>query len=399
MGVSPPKPIVELVARFERDRKVFLSPDYKEEQLRAEFLNPFFESLGWDVANKAGQTEVYKPVIHEESIKVAGATKAPDYTFRIGGRRVFFAEAKKPAVRIAEDASPAFQLRRYAWTSKLPVSLLSDFEQFAVYDCRIQPYKTDKPATARTMLLGCTDYLERWDDLTGLFSPDAIQKGSLDRYVETSKSRKGTAAVDDAFLAEIEKWRDMLARNIALRNPRLSTRELNFAVQRTIDRLIFLRICEDRGIEHYAFLQSLMNGERVYPRLVKHFRDADDRYNSGLFHFRRKTAKTGTVPRAERSEGLSPAFAASSEDRAEEPDLLTLELDIDDKPLKEIIGSLYYPDCPYEFSVLPADILGQVYEQFLGKVIRLTAGRQAKVEDKAEVPVRACAPDKRLLLF
>jgi hypothetical protein len=136
------------------------------------------------------------------------------------------------------------------------------------------------------MLLGYTDYLERWDDLTSLFSPDAIQKGSLDRYVETSKSRKGTAAVDDAFLAEIEKWRDLLARNIALRNPRLSTRDLNFAVQRTIDRIIFLRICEDCGIEQYQFLQTLMNGERVYPRLVKHFHDADDRCNSGLFHFR-----------------------------------------------------------------------------------------------------------------
>ena len=117
----------------------------------------------------------------------------------------------------------------------------------------------------------------------------------------------------------------------------------------------------DRGIEHYAFLQSLMNGERVYPRLVKHFRDADDRYNSGLFHF------------------------GEEKDRAEAPDKLTLDLDIDDKPLKEIIGSLYYPDCPYEFSVLPADILGQVYEQFLGKVIRLTAGHQAKVEEKPEV--------------
>ena len=128
-----------------------------------------------------------------------------------------------------------------------------------------------------------------------------------------------------------------------------------------LDRLIFLRICEDRGIEHYAFLQSLMNGERIYPRLVKHFRDADDRYNSGLFHF------------------------GEEKDRSEPPDLLTLDLSIDDKPLKEIIGSLYYPDCPYEFSVLPADILGQVYEQFLGKVIRLTAGHQAKVEEKPEV--------------
>jgi predicted type IV restriction endonuclease len=205
MGVSAPATVADLVERFSRDRKVFLSPEYKEEQLRAEFLNPFFESLGWDVSNKAGLTEVFKPVIHEESIKIAGATKAPGYTFRIGGRRVFFAEAKKPAVRIADDASPAFQLRRYAWTSKLPVSLLSDFEQFAVYDCRIQPYKTDKPATARTMLLGYTDYLERWDELLGLFSPDAIQKGSLDRYVETSKSREirksGTLPV---FLSDVK---------------------------------------------------------------------------------------------------------------------------------------------------------------------------------------------------
>jgi len=88
MGASPPATVADLVERFERDRKVSLSPDYKEERLRAEFLNPFFESLGWDVANKAGLTEVFKPVIHEESIKVAGATKAPDYTFRIGGRRV-----------------------------------------------------------------------------------------------------------------------------------------------------------------------------------------------------------------------------------------------------------------------------------------------------------------------
>jgi len=83
---SAPDAVKRLVDHFDQNRKVFLSPDYKEEQLRAEFLNPFFESLGWDIANKAGLTEVFKPVIHEESIKVAGATKAPDYTFRIGGR-------------------------------------------------------------------------------------------------------------------------------------------------------------------------------------------------------------------------------------------------------------------------------------------------------------------------
>jgi type I restriction-modification system DNA methylase subunit len=69
----------------------------------------------------------------------------------------------------------------------------------------------------------------------------------------------------------------------------------------------------------------------------------------------------------------------------EPPDELSLSLTIDDKPLQDILRSLYYPDSPYEFSVLPSDILGQVYEQFLGKVIRLTPSRRAVVEEKPEV--------------
>src|SRR5207249_9886582 len=152
-----------------------------------------------------------------------------------------------------------------------------------------------------------------------------------------------------------------LARNLALRNPKLSQRDLNFSVQRTIDRIVFLRICEDRRIEVYGRLQALLNGEHTYRRLYQLFREADQRYNSGLFYFQKE------------------------KDRAEPPDELTPELEIDDGVLKKIIRRLYYPDSPYEFSVLPADILGQVYEQFLGKVIRLTEGHQAKVDDKPEV--------------
>ncbi len=73
--------------------------------------------------------------------------------------------------------------------------------------------------------------------------------------------------MDAAFLTEIESWRSDLARNLALRNPKLTQRELNFAVQRIIDRIIFLRICEDRGIEDYGRLRALVNGDRIYPRL------------------------------------------------------------------------------------------------------------------------------------
>lgn len=74
-------------------------------------------------------------------------------------------------------------------------------------------------------------------------------KGSFDSFAESNKGKKGTAEVDAAFLKEIEAWRELLARHTALRNPELTQRELNQAVQTIIDRIIFLRICEDRGIE------------------------------------------------------------------------------------------------------------------------------------------------------
>lgn len=356
-----PTVIADLVKRFEEQGDAYKSGAYNEAQLRQEFIDPMFKALGWDMDNVSGYAEAYKDVIHEDAIKIGGATKAPDYCFRIGGTRKFFLEAKKPSIDIKHDASPAYQLRRYAWSAKLPLSILTDFEEFAVYDSRVEPRLDDKASVARVLYLNFHEYVPNWDDIAKIFARDAILKGSFDKFAESTKAKRGTAEVDDAFLSEIEQWRADLARNLALRNPTLSQRDLNFSVQRTIDRIVFLRICEDRRIEVYGRLQALLNGEHTYRRLYQLFREADQRYNSGLFYF-------------EKEKG-----------RVEPPDDLTPELEIDDAVLKRIIRRLYYPDSPYEFSVLPADILGQVYEQFLGKVIRLTEGHQARVEDKPEV--------------
>ncbi|NTW78091.1 MAG: N-6 DNA methylase, partial [Syntrophaceae bacterium] len=355
-----PPIILDLIERFERNIDAYKSGSYNETQVRREFIDPFFEAMGWDVNNTQGNAEAYKDVIHEDAVKVGGVSKAPDYSFRIGGQRKFFVEAKKPSVNIKDTPTPAYQVRRYAWSAKLPLSIVTDFDELAVYDCRIKPDQNDKAGKARIKYYTWRQYAEKWDEIAGVFGKDAILKGSFDKYAESNKAKRGTAEVDSSFLAEIESWRDALAKNIALRNT-VSVRELNDCVQRTIDRIIFLRIAEDRGIEDYGILRSLCNGQNTYARLQELFYKADDRYNSGLFHFRHE------------------------KDEAEPPDNLTMSLTIDDKPLKDILKRLYYPDSPYEFSVLSADILGQVYEQFLGKVIRLTSDHRAVVEDKPEV--------------
>lgn len=267
--MSAPTIIAELVERFERNRGSYQASGYNETQLRREFLDPFFKALGWDVDNERGHAEAYKDVIHEDAIKVGGATKAPDYCFRIGGRRIFFLEAKKPAVNLRDDVSAAFQLRRYAWIAKLPLSILCDFEELAAYDCRIKPDKNDKPSVGRVLFFTFQEYGERWQELAGVFSREAELQGSFDKFAESTKLKRGTAEVDTAFLQEIESWRDLLAKNFALRNADLSQRDRNFAVQRTIDRLFFLRMCEDRGVEDYGQLMTLLNGEAVYRRLME----------------------------------------------------------------------------------------------------------------------------------
>ena len=272
---NAPDIIEQLVERFERNKDAYKFPAYNETELRVEFVNPFWKALGWDVDNQAGYAMAYRDVIHEDAIKFGGTTKAPDYCFRIGGLRKFFLETKRPAVNLKDDSVPAFQLRRYAWSSKLPLSILTNFEEMAIYDCRIRPKNTDKPAKARISYLTYSEYIGKWDEIESVFSREAVLKGSFDKYAETTLGKHGTSEVDSEFLKEIENWREILAKSIALRNPALSVRQLNFAVQITIDRIIFLRMCEDRGIETYGQLLALSAAKRIYPRLIEIYSRAE----------------------------------------------------------------------------------------------------------------------------
>jgi len=361
--------IAQRVTYYRTNRAAFHAPGYKEAHARQNLIDPLFIALDWDVYNAERAAPQYQPVVLEDSLETETGKKAPDYAFRIGRDPAFFAEAKKPAESIKTNPDHAYQLRRYAWSAKLPLSILTDFEELAVYDCRTRPSDRDKVSAGRISYLTFEEYPDRWRELWDVFSYGAVRSGSFDQYAQTAKGKRGTSEVDAEFLKEIERWRDVLARNIALRNPRLSIDELNDAVQRTIDRLIFLRMAEDRGIEPYGKLLALTpapsaaspvgkasTGEgSVYAGLIDLCRAADAKYNSGLFDF---------SPRG---------------------DALALKLKVDDSVLKPILAGLYYPQSPYEFSVLPAEILGSVYEQFLGKVIRLTPSHHAKVEEKPEV--------------
>ncbi|MCJ7422922.1 N-6 DNA methylase [Candidatus Bathyarchaeota archaeon] len=343
--------IFQLVEQYLRNKGQYENVSYKEDQLRREYINRFFKCLGWDVYNEQGSAEQYKEVVSEDSVKIGRTTKAPDYSFRVGGTRKFFVEVKKPSLKIKENQEAAYQLRRYAWNAKLPLSILTNFEEFAVYDCRIKPNVSDSSSVSRIEYITLETNTEKINEIFEVFSREAVLQGSFDKFSE--RGGRGTSEVDDEFLREIEAWREKLAKNIALRNERLTVEELNFAVQTIINRMIFLRIEEDRSIERYGRLLEIVKSDDVYKNLVRLFQEANGKYDAGLFDLTR--------------------------------DRLTPKLEMDDKVLGEIIPRLYYPESPYDFSVIRSDILGQVYERFLGKVIRLTETHRAKVEEKEEV--------------
>lgn len=324
-----------------------------ETQTRREYIDPFFSALGWDVDNTAGKTNAYKEVIHEYKLKIEGKTKAPDYSFRNEkGNSKFFVEAKKPSVNIKAEFDPAFQVRLYGWNNKLNISVLTDFEEFAIYNCQKKPKVGDKPNICRLEYFTYKDYLTKFDFLWDTFSRNSVIQDSLDIYASKT-TEKATETVDKDFLNTLEIWRKEIATNIAIRNLSFAEEEINYSVQQTLNRIIFLRFCEARNIEQDGNLKTAVTNGNFYENLYQLFLNADEKYNSGLFDFKK--------------------------------DKLSKKLLIDNKVLKLIIDSLYPDKSIYKFDYIPVEILGYAYEQFLGSVIRLTAGHRVKVEQKPEV--------------
>lgn len=326
--------------------------DYNETQLRTDFLNPLLVALGWDVFNEKQASQHLREVVHEDTVEVEDGTgiftKKPDYTLRLGATRKFFIEAKRPSVAVDSNNAAAFQVRRYGWNARLPISILSNFDKLVIYDCRVRPKAEDDVRVARLKVYDCTDYMTQFDELYTQLSRDAVYSGAFDEQFKVEEERAGAEPFDEYFLTQIETWRAQLAQDIAQQNSSLIQAEINFLVQRLLNRIIFLRICEDRELERYQALQKV----QTYDELKALFLQADTRYNSGLFNFIE--------------------------------DQLSLNITVSSPVLISIFQELYYPASPYAFSVVEAGILGEIYERFLAKHI-IVDRQKITVEDKQEV--------------
>ncbi|SIT94671.1 Eco57I restriction-modification methylase domain-containing protein [Pontibacter indicus] len=340
-----------LVEAFADQESFYKSDRYKEAQLRIDFLNPLLKIFGWDVDNEAGKSQFLREVIQEEEVEVEEEDeirmKNPDYTMRVFGERKFFIEAKKASVAINSSLKPAFQTRRYGWSANLNMSVLTNFEYLNVYDCRTKPDPTDHPHVARHKTFHYSEFVKNFDELYDLLSYESVSSGTIEKAF--GQELHGSYAFDEYFLIQIRSWRLKLAQNILTNNPKLNEEEINFQVQRLLNRIIFLRICEDREIEKYENLKEVNGYEDLKALFIK----ADKKYNSGLFNFIE--------------------------------DELALKLILDSQVLIDIFNELYYPLSPYDFSVVDPEILSQIYERFLGSRVVVEHELQVYIIDEPEV--------------
>ncbi len=199
----------------------YLRPTYSKRQARTDFITPLLEAFGWDVHNTKGQSSALREVIEEATVEVGEErlSKKPDYELRLARQRKLFVEAKKPSIRIDRDRAPAFQTRRYGYSASLPISVVTNFHQLAIYDCRPVPADIEDAHVARLLLIGYEQFDARFDDLWPLLSREAVYSGAFDRHFAVDTTRHGAEQFDDLFLKRVRDWRERLAINIHANTP------------------------------------------------------------------------------------------------------------------------------------------------------------------------------------
>jgi len=356
--------VSELVKNFQANEKYYLSPEYSEIDARRDFIDKFFFALGWDVTHDIQKNPYEQEVRVERLVQVAKAQKRADYSFYLSPnfRDVkFFVEAKKPS-RNLENADDFFQTVRYGWNASTPIAVLTDFEEFVILDCRFRP---DVNVILNTKIrdFHYTDYLDekKFSEIYYLFSREAVANQSIEKFTDhlpkprgkaKQKVKGGYQSIDEAFLEELDQIRESLAKSFKKNNEHLSSEELTEAVQRTIDRLVFIRFLEDKLIEPHHYLSEFGNRKTAWEDFLLTSRTLDAKYNGIVF--KKHLVDSHNI------------------------------IDPEDKVFSFICEELSHLNSPYDFDKIPIHILGSIYERFLGKIVNATSKR-VTIEEKPEV--------------
>ncbi|MEA3463663.1 MAG: N-6 DNA methylase, partial [Patescibacteria group bacterium] len=343
--------IKKLVERYKKLSEKEIKKDYNEERTKNVFIQPLFEALGWD----------FQDDVWPEKEAVQGRA---DYAFMLGGLTKFFVEAKPLRVDL-DIETHAKQAINYSWNKGVTWAVLTDFEGIKIFNAQAQ----SKLLIDKLIFeIPYSEYISDFDRLW-LLSKESFEKNALDQYAIKHGKKIKKLTVNEKLYSDLKKAREILTESFKTWNENVDKETLDEGVQRILDRLVFIRVLEDRGLED-ATLKPMIREweaggkkEQLFQLMIKKFRELDDIYNSSLF---REHA-------CERWE------------------------EYDDKIITAInmlYGSNVYE---YDFSKIPADILGGVYESYLGYIAQNPieidkagkSGKLLKTEGKKEIKTKS----------
>jgi len=359
--------ITRLVDAFGENIDFYKSDKYKEANLEDEYLKPFLRYLNWNISNEGITNIANREVIVQAKGKRG---KEPDYLLQLEGKPKFYIEAKHPKYKLSKDIGYIWQAYSYAYSTqasterkKVDFSLLTDFEEFRFFDCTFAASKQTVNNFV-TIDWKFKDYETEFDNLWSYFEKENIRKGSLKSlYLNEKKVKENRIPPDKAFLNDLDNektgWRIQIAKEIKKYNPGFSAEYITRAVQLIIDRFIFIKVLSDREIEDDYLSEIIINIDKALLKsedgilidsCKEVFAKLNRVYNGSIF--------------------------------APKPELESIH--ISNKVLKNVLSDLLPENSRYNFKQLPVEVLGTIYEQFLGKVIETTEKR-VSVEYKPEV--------------
>ena len=331
--------LIDLVQRYQAAKSAGQLDNSSEATMRT-WIDELLSVFCWDVHNtQQVLTEHTLGRSEKEKLRDIGSTNTrPDYTLVNGSVMLTFVDAKSLAVNIETDKDAAFQIRSYGWSIGAPFSIITNFEQLAIYDCSVMPSIFDEADYARIQFYEFTQFVEKYDTLKVYLSRENIIGGNI-KFVRG----KGNA-LDEKFSRLLGDVRKELAKAILKKNDITNIATLSFYVQTIINRVLFIRVCESRGLEKDKLLLDFAadNFWEAFKR--SSYAEFYDHYDGPMF------------------KKIAPLQSLS----------------IDNDVFTHFLNSLYYPS-PYRFDIIPLKTLSDIYDLFLGYQLVI---RNGKVTDE-----------------
>lgn len=335
MNLEIPENLLHLIEKFEKSDRQAL----KLSKLKSDFVEPFFNILGWE-KNLSNSQFAIEPDVRE--LNKINKTY-PDYLFKTAGNNHFYLKIANAEDKNFESSPEFFVLHQNCWTCNIPVGIVTDFNSINIYNLNSKPGLKVK----RIFKCNFNDYHLDWDRIIKYVSKSSVQQGALQKY------QKETLNTVYYYLAnKLLDWYYLLNENIKSTFPDIPESEVKLTSIRLINRLILLRYCESLGLEPVNQLRNVLDNENIYKTLLHIFEKANDKYNSGLFYFIKESSRN-----------------------IEALDLITFNIDIDRKILVKIISQLYADEIPLDFCIIPIDIIATAYDIFIKHSLEDSNGR------------------------